>query len=338
MDLSDKVDDYDALAEFYLAQGKFDEALKHYEKALKTADEKKRREPHNALFKIFQVYPRVGNFYIQIGEYEKAKQYLKEDLDTRIKDQDIPQGIATSKNGLGMSYYYAGDDATAEKLFKEAGGLNARSYVAFPVDLAQSLTMLGRIEERRGASDEALKYYQSTIKMLVEYPNHTFKVEQADVQNQIGRFYVKQGKPNQAAEAYGEAIRLRQETDTQTHPNCADAIKGLADVAAMRNELTSATLQAQAALKILDTALVPTHPRIAPTLVVLASINALTGQSEAAAPLHARLETILQKPLGPWKEDFLETTAFYAGMLKKAGKTAEAGKLEAIQARQKDRR
>jgi hypothetical protein len=52
----------------------------------------------------------------------------------------------------------------------------------------------------------------------------------------------------------------------------------------------------------------------------------------------ARLETILQKPLGPWKEDFMDTTAFYAGLRGKAGKTAEAGRLEQLRNRQKDRR
>ena len=135
-----------------------------------------------------------------------------------------------------------------------------------------------------------------------------------------------------------KAIALRQATGTATHPNCADAFKGLADVAAFKGELTSATLHGESALKILDASVVPTHPRAGQELVALASIYILSGQQEKAAPLEARLETILQKPLGPWKEDFLATTAFYAGLLKKAGKTAEAERLEKIHARQKDKR
>jgi len=51
----------------------------------------------------------------------------------------------------------------------------------------------------------------------------------------------------------------------------------------------------------------------------------LSGHPEQAAPLNVRLETILQKPLEPWKEDFMETTSLYAGLLTKAGKTEAAG-------------
>jgi hypothetical protein len=106
----------------------------------------------------------------------------------------------------------------------------------------------------------------------------------------------------------------------------------------LSSELTSATLHATQALKILDTALVPTHPRIVSILIALASIDILSGHPDQASPLFARLETILQKPLGPWKEDFMETAAFYAGLLKKAGKTDAAGRLDQLAARQKDRR
>jgi hypothetical protein len=51
-----------------------------------------------------------------------------------------------------------------------------------------------------------------------------------------------------------------------------------------------------------------------------------------------RVETILRKPLGPWKGDFLDTVQFYSGLLKKAGKTAEAERLDQLYTRQKDKR
>ena len=348
---------YCSLEEIYQAQGKVDEARKAVEWLTENADKgvndaqeglKKIKGPiHNyhqvdlinaSARKFWIAYPTIGNFYIEIGDYEKAIQYLKEHVDDCVKTKAISKDLAIAKNNLATAYYYAGDDAAAEKLFRDAGGLNANAIVGFPTDLAKSLTMLGRIAEHRGQGDQALRFYESACKSLHMYRTLVYKVEESDVWNQIGRFYVKQGQPVEAAKAYHEAITLRQATATQTHPNCADAIKGLADVATMQNELTSATLQATQSLKILDTALVPTHPRIAPSLVSLASLDILTDHPEAAAPLDARLETILQKPLGPWKEDFLETTAFYAGLLKKAGKPAEAGNLEQIAARQKDKR
>jgi tetratricopeptide (TPR) repeat protein len=329
---------YCHLGDIYLAQGQYNCVMNNLEQALKYAHEAETKQQQSG-FTVINFNPSLANYYLELGNYEKARQYRQETLSYFIM-KGLSRGDfdGRAKNELARTYYYAGDEHTAENLLRAAGGKNANAFITFPEDLVKSLTMLGRIEEHHGAADKALEAYQSGRDALHMYPTVVYKMEEADVLNLIGRFYVKQGKPEEAAKAYHEAIALRQETATQTHPNCADAIKGLADVAAMRNELTSATLQAAQALKILDTALVPTHPRIAPTLVALASIDALAGKNEEAAPLNARLETILQKPLGPWKEDLLETTSFYAGLLKKAGKSAEAGKLEQIAARQKDKR
>jgi tetratricopeptide (TPR) repeat protein len=274
-----------------------------------------------------------------------------------------------------LAYYYGGNIAESGKLFGEAAGQGSKAFVPFIEDLAKSLTMLGQTEERLGKNDKAMEAYQSALNVLRSGMARfdMYKVELSDALKQFGGFEFRQGRPGHARAAYEEAVKLRRATATATHPNCADAIKGLADVAAFeafenaattstlpanagvaRESLTnaslplsttqvsdllsSATVQAEQALKILDTALVPTHPRIAPTLVALASLYVLTGKANAAAPLDARIETILQKPLGPWKEDFLDTTTFYAGLLKKAGKAADAARLEQLHARQKTKR
>jgi tetratricopeptide (TPR) repeat protein len=338
---------YRFVEEIYQAQGKFDEARKAVDWLIESGDRGLREaeagkdvaDIYNAKGnKYWTAYPAIGDYYLQLGEYEKAIPYLKEHLDHAIKGKSISQNIAQAKNRLAMGYYYAGNDQEAEPLFREAGGLNARAMVGFPVDLAQSLTMLARIAGHRGQTEQAMKFFQSARQSLHMYRTLVYKVEESDILGQLGCFQLHQGNLMESSKAYREAIALRQATATATHPNCADAIKGLADVSAAKGELTSATLQATEALKILDTALVPTHPRISPELVVLASIHILSGQPEQAAPLFMRLETILQKPLGPWKEDFLETTRFYAELLKKSGKPAKAARLEQLYARQKNLR
>lgn len=327
-------DYYRIIGEIYQLHGRYDEALNYFNDALNGEGP--------ASGRIGSINPYVGRFYIETADYEKARQYLTEHLDFCINIHSISKNIATAKNNLALAYYYSNDDKEAEPLFREAAGLNANAMVGFPEDLAISLTMLGRIAEHRGDNYNALKYYQDAINVLErgkvrDFPG-IYRVEQSNVRNQIGRFQLGQGNPDEASKAYHEAVALRQATATATHPNCADAIKGLADVAAFRGEFTSATLQAEQALKILDASVVPTHPRTAQELVALSSIYILAGHPEQAAPLEVRLETILQKPLGPWKEDFMETAAFYARLLKKVGKTADAEQLEQLQVRQKEKR
>lgn len=336
------------LADIYQAQGKFDDALKNYELASSYADQVI-KDPWNSHFKVNLITPYMGKYNIQTGNYERAKQYLQEALATAENLGYQPQHIAIAKNNLGLAYYCAGDELAAEKLYTDAGGLNTHAVVAFPQDLAVSLTMLGRIAEHRRENGKALTYYQSALDVLrrstvlatqatKEHRAFEYKVEQADIFYQVGRFQFRQGHLNEAILAYNEACRLRLASQTQTHPNYGDVMRGLAGVAASNGELTSATLQAEKALKILDASVVPTHPHTAPNLVALASLYTLNGHPDQAAPLFARLDTILQKPLGPWTEDFLETTNFYSGILNKAGQTDAAKHLEQLRAHQKEQK
>lgn len=278
--------------------------------------------------KLWTAYPAIGDYYIKIAEYDKAIQYLNEHVNMCVNDKDcISQNKAKAMNRLGMAYYYAGNDTEAEKLFGNAGGLNSRTVFGFPNDMALSCIMLGRIADHRGQADKALMFFQSARQAIHQYKKFDYTLE-ANIWNQIGRLQLKQGKIEESSNAYNDAVHFRTISQTGTHPNCADAYKGLADVSAYKGELTSATLYASKALQILDASVLPTHPRAAQELVALSSIHVLAGHPEMAAPLEGRLETILQKPLGPWKEDFLDTAAFYAGLLKKANKTPEAARLE----------
>jgi tetratricopeptide (TPR) repeat protein len=339
--------------DIYLAQGKYEEAFKVYESAAAFADKRSEEEPLSnrgrarrtmspQWYKIYHIYPYYGNYYIQLGEYENAIKYCRENLDICIELRVQHMHITRSQNRLAMAYFYSGDDAAAENLFSEAAGLNADALVVFPEDLAISLTMLGWIAEHKKENDKALTFYKDALMALKEAVKGEFwgiyRVEQADVLNRMGRFHVNRNNPAEAKKEYREAIQLRQATATTNHPNYADALKGMADIAAMQGDLTSATIQAENSLRILDTALVPTHPRISPTLVALSSLYTINGEIDHSQQLYSRMETILQKPLGPWKEDFLKTAEFYSELLKKAGKTDAAARLDQLRMRQKDKR
>jgi tetratricopeptide (TPR) repeat protein len=327
---------YLSLSEIQMNCGNYELAEKCIQEAFRIQEERDRVEPHNAEGKFYALFPAIGNLRLEQGEYERAMEYWNGNLDSRLKNPADRQDIAIAQNGLGMIHYFSGDDAGAERLFSNAVDLNGRAFVTFEADLALSLTMLGRIAANHGKDDQALENFHAAIKSTKSFEG--YRIERSDVWIQIGRFHVNGGDYEMAWQAYTEAIRLRKETTTTTHPNCADAIKGLADVSAAEGDLTSATLYAEEALKILDDSVVPTHPRIAAELVALASIHVLAEHPEQAAPLNERIETILEKPLGPWKEDFLDTTAFYADLLEKAGKPDDAEALRQLHARQKDKR
>jgi tetratricopeptide (TPR) repeat protein len=262
---------------------------------------------------------------------------LLENHISELREQVPAHNLAPLRNMLGMTFYCRSDLSRAKEHYNSVAGRHALS--AFPEDQSVAYSMLGRIAAKQGENEEALECFQSAIDVAKGFRTipGKYRVERSNAYRELGCFHLNQGNWPEAREAFAEAVRLRRETGTATHPNCADAIRGLSDVSVAEGALTSATLQAKESLAILDTALVPTHPRIAPTLVALASIERLAGHPDAAGPLETRVESLLEKPLGPWKDDFLDTTAFYAERLRAAGQSAPAARLDAWNQQQKVR-
>jgi tetratricopeptide (TPR) repeat protein len=332
---------YRALFEIHLEQGKYDSAYDDIQSLLDTHARKKRRYRFTNDDEVYyNISPLLGRYFLEQGGFDKAAVYLNEFADCYRRDPTSPDLNAHAKYVRATGLYYTGEYEQAEQALKGAVEENSRAFIGFGEVSAECFALLGRIEKTKGNPEGAVAYYQTALQALRPRDPHfgLYRTERADVWNEIGRIRLKQGRIAQARTAYKEVIRLRRETATATHPNCADAMKGLTDVSAADGNLTSATLHAEEALKILDNSVVPTHPRIAAELVALASIHILAGRSEQAAPFNERIETILQKPLGPWKEDFLDTTAFYADLLEKAGKPDAAEALRQLHARQKDKR
>ncbi len=336
---------YWAVGDVYLAWGRFDLALENFELAGKefekmafkteTGNERAIKQGFSAEgFKKLARQDRelgvaqnnwyLGRYYLQRGEYERAKDTFQESMDNFLK-HNLVRGDQGGKSRalLGIAYYYLGDEAKAEELLRGSA----------------EFSFLGRIEEHRKNTDKALKLYQSALHAWPDKEAQEHRTERADALNQLGGFYLRQGNLQESSKAYEEAKSLREATTTATHPEYAVTMRGLAAIAVSRNELTSATLLVRKALDVLDASVVPTHARIAPVLVALASIETLNGHPEEAAKINQRLETLLQdRPLAIWKEDFLWTANFYAGVLEKAGKSPEAAALRQIHDRQKDRR
>jgi tetratricopeptide (TPR) repeat protein len=314
----------------------------------------------------------VGNFVYVTNElafihycmedFREAERLLTEnalgviyyDFYSALRPYRSADGSATSKEVLAdvrrLAYRHGIENHTSNDLYREMAALDDTSMAELDrksrsqlgsrgiieAHLCSTFVLLGRIKDQAGESEKALTAFQAALRIWRRKDLH--RIERSDVLKEIGRFQFRQGNLEESRAVYQEAISLRKETATATHPNCADAIKGLADVSAAEGDLTSATLHAEESLKILDASVVPTHPRIAAELVALASIHELAGRPEQAAPLNERIETILQKPLGPWKEDFLDTTTFYAALLRKAAHPAAAERLDQLHASRKDKR
>ncbi|MCX7013037.1 MAG: tetratricopeptide repeat protein [Candidatus Sumerlaeota bacterium] len=336
----------DALRCFETASEKHDESLKVqkilYDRASNVEERRLLEEGYrdNAENYAYRMNQLFGRYWLELGEFGKAKKCFEEELQHCMRrDLHRADFEGRAKLHLGMVAHYSGNDEEAEGLVKQCIGANARSIAPWVDDLVTGVSVLGRIMERSGVSDKAIQDYQRLAGGLeAELIREGKRTLPAAVSNVLARWYFRRGDLAESSASYEQAMRLRRETVTQTHPDYADSLKGLADIAASENDLTSATLQAKQALAVLDASVVPTHPRTAQVLVALDALYTLTGHPEEAAPLRQRLDTILEQPLGIRKEDFLLTVDFYAGLLEKKGKAADAKRLRDLHIRQKDRK
>lgn len=329
---------YLRLGSVLVEQGKYDDALNCFSQFSIEVDSKGKdygKIDGNRF--AFGLFAAVGDCYVHKGDYVVAGKYYQAYADM-AKGSDSFLVKAKADIDLGINFYYSGDDLHASEAINAALFLLPKEAPETIDEIIQCRIMLGKIEEHRAAYENAYKYYHDALNTLIHYNPNNNMVRRANIKNLMGDFLLRQGKIQESEQTYLEALRLRQTTETTTHPNCADSYKGFADVTASKGELTSATFQATKALEILDASVVPTHPRTAQELVALASIYILSGHPERTAPLNTRLDTILQKPLGPWKEDFLDTTAFYAGLLRKVGKNTEADRLTRLHDQQQAKR
>ena len=319
------------LARAQYQQGKFDIAGRTLEEVLLNCNDPPSNEYVSPVVGVNSIYPYLNEFNTCIGDYDAALEFSLKRL-TYLRGRATPEDVVSDAlNQDGCVYYFMGDDEKAEEMFMEAAGNKGRAIIAFPNVQAESYKMLGKISSRRGNYTEALSLLRRAIDILRPFSQQPgrWRTEKADIYLLIGNVQLKMGNSIDAKKSFQESMLLRNDTTTQTHPNAADAHKGLADAAASENHFTTASIHLAMALQIYDEALVPTHPRIAPTLVASWSLARIEN-NQNADEWWSRIVSILSGELGPWKEDTQESAIFYQSVLRDAGRAVEADQLETI--------
>lgn len=136
-------------------------------------------------------YPKVQYYNARIkylmGDVEKAIEEAKND----IKDNGEND---TSLSFLGEMYAHKGDLIEAEKLFKKAQKLNARSY--------EAIVGLADVSTKRSNFDQALDLYKRALKL---------RSDDADVYRKTGDVYRLLGQGALAIEAYKMYLEMNPE-------------------------------------------------------------------------------------------------------------------------------
>ncbi len=171
---------YSYLSAFLAATGRLEEAIVEIRNGI-------RLEPDSP-----RLYSNLGGFYLMLGDHERAEEAFGESIDRRP--------TAPAFSNAGTAWFYVGEFATAEGMFRGAIAINPTDY-RLHSHLAEAIAIQG------GRDAEALHHYQQAVK----YGRQRLEVNPGDndCRAALALNLLKAGQ----SDAAREQIRLLSEQD-----------------------------------------------------------------------------------------------------------------------------
>lgn len=213
---------YAELAAKFGEEGKSEEALLNFQKALDVYEKAKDE------YRIAIIYRMIGNYYNSIGEvtkalnfHEKSYQIYKKLCETKPIDIDFKNSLASSCQSLGLVYSELYTLDKSLEFFKAAHKISYELYstdssnIKFSDNLATSCKYLGIIYDELKNSDKSFQFDQESHrlrqKLYQSNPNHL------DLKDRLAKSYISMGdvyklnNSNLALELYEKSLKLSRE-------------------------------------------------------------------------------------------------------------------------------
>lgn len=299
-DISGKADMLSKLGVVQAKKGNLNQAIKHYENALRiyteTAD---RLGESNQLGNLGLAYAAKGHLTKAIQYYEKALVIDKELQDKR--------GESTDLGNLGNAYYYLGDYDKAFshnqkhlKIAREIGDLQGEG---------EALGSLGVIYDALGNHQHALNYHQKYLETAETIGDQR---GQATARGNIGNSLEKMGEHDLALQHYSQQLELAQ--NIQDIRREASALGGIGNIHRKKGNILKAKNLYQQQLDI--SYRTGDHHLIGRSLYNLAlclhqdretreAISLIEQALESLKYVEGTIKHVLSEKLKKWKEELI---------------------------------
>ncbi|MGD0278498.1 MAG: tetratricopeptide repeat protein [Smithella sp.] len=214
--------------------GEWDHALKHFEKASSSEDEKVMAEA-----------------YIKFGEILYRKGYVKESLKyfddayTISKKKEYTREQARALNDIGLVCKTQGDLSGA--LENINASLKIREEIDDKIGIAISLNNIGSVYHIQGNFLEALEKHNASLKIREEIGD---KIGIASSFNNIGLVYHTQGNFSEALEKHKASLKMNEEIGNKE--GIAAALHNIGSVYQSQDNISEALEKHEASLKITE--------------------------------------------------------------------------------------
>jgi tetratricopeptide (TPR) repeat protein/nucleoside-triphosphatase THEP1 len=256
------------------------------------------RDSENHNYRAF-TFNQLGVSYIQMGELDKAKDYIQQALEIQKKQLGPNHvDVAHSYNNIGLLYSKKGELDQAQDYYQRALKIQEKQLGPNHVDVATYYNNIGFVYSKKGDLDQAKDYYQRALKIQEKQLglNH---VDVATYYNNIGEVYRKKGELDQAKDFHQRALKIQEKQLGPNHVDVAFSYNNIGSVYRKKGDLDQAKDYYQRALEIREKQLGPNHVDVAVSYNNIGLVHYDKGDLDQAKDYHQRALKIKEKQLGP---------------------------------------
>jgi len=263
-----------ALGDFAGARTEFENALAAADRA-GTADTVKTAAIHNNLGVFFR---DSGDGKSARAEFEKALVIYR-----REYGENHYRTVGTTQN-LAMVLLDGGDAAAAKPLLEYTTDADLKIFGEASTDYGNGVNMLGNIARREKRYDEAIAYYQQSIRSYVATLGEKHAYIAFPLAN-LGQLELERGRFAEALAWYDQSLALRREVLAPDHPETADGLDGRGRTLLGLKRYDEAHADLESALAIRRAKLAADSPATVQSLVHLGIAEHALGNTEGARAL-----------------------------------------------------
>jgi tetratricopeptide (TPR) repeat protein len=227
----------------------------------------------------------------------------------------------------GRYLFRRGHYTDTERFYKQSLAIREKTLGAEHLDVAWSLQYLAGLYRRQRQYDRAEPLYERALaireKADSEHP------EVARTLNSLAALYRDTGQYLKAESLLERALRIWEKTRGPEQAEMAWVLHSFGSLYRIQGKYEKAEPLYRRALAILEKCREPGHPDVAQTHYRLAQLYDDQGQYAKAESSCQRALEIWEKALGSEHPEVATCLEYYASLLRKMGRSQEAGLLEA---------
>ncbi|CAF0901422.1 unnamed protein product [Adineta steineri] len=207
-------------------QGKYEEAIKLYEKSLII----QQKTSASNTVDVANLHNWMGNAYFSMGDYSKALPIYHEALS--IRQQSLPKDdpdLAKSYINIGNVHHSVGNYENALSSYEKALTIQRQSLPLNHPDLASTYVNIGLAYDNMNDYENALTAYETALPIQKQSlpPNHP---DLAKSYNNIGLVHAKLGDYDNALSSYEKALTIKKQSLPSNHLTLAFTYMNIGNV------------------------------------------------------------------------------------------------------------